>query len=99
VLYAVKCNPEPRVLRAVWAGGVRHFDCASPAEVSLVRQMFPKAAIHYMHPVKARAAIRDAWHREGVRDFVLDSPDELAKILAETYEQTAKIGKEFGLQL
>src|SRR5690349_22168553 len=23
VLYAVKCNPEPRVLRAVWAGGVR----------------------------------------------------------------------------
>ena len=29
VLYAVKCNPEPRVLRAVWAGGVRHFDCAS----------------------------------------------------------------------
>ena len=29
VLYAVKCNPEPAVLRAVWAGGVRHFDCAS----------------------------------------------------------------------
>src|SRR5207248_9922323 len=27
VLYAVKCNPEPRVLRALWAGGVRHFDC------------------------------------------------------------------------
>ena len=29
VLYAVKCNPEPRVLRALWAGGIRHFDCAS----------------------------------------------------------------------
>ena len=28
-LYAVKCNPEPAVLRALWAGGVRHFDCAS----------------------------------------------------------------------
>jgi ornithine decarboxylase len=83
VLYAVKCNPEPRVLRAVWAGGVRHFDCASPAEVALVRQMFPKAAIHYMHPVKARAAIRDAWRQYGVRDFVLDSADELRKILEE----------------
>ena len=43
VLYAVKCNPEPAVLRALWAGGVRHFDCASPAEVALVRQMFSDA--------------------------------------------------------
>jgi len=60
VLYAVKCNPEPAVLRAVWAGGVRHFDCASPAEVALVRSMFNDAAIHYMHPVKSRAAIREA---------------------------------------
>jgi len=84
VLYAVKCNPDPAVLRALWAGGVRHFDCASPAEVALVRQMFPAAAIHFMHPVKARGAIREAWARHGVRDFVLDSAAELAKILAET---------------
>lgn len=83
-LYAVKCNPEPRVLRALWAGGVRHFDCASPAEVALVRQMFGDAAsIHYMHPVKNRAAIREAFRTHGVRDFALDSADELAKILAE----------------
>ena len=31
VLYAVKCNPDPAVLRALWDGGVRHFDCASSA--------------------------------------------------------------------
>ncbi|MBV1796347.1 type III PLP-dependent enzyme [Siccirubricoccus sp. G192] len=84
VLYAVKCNPEPAVLRAVWAGGVRHFDCASAAEVALVRSLFPEAAIHFMHPVKSRGAIREAWQRHGVQDFVLDSADELAKILAET---------------
>lgn len=83
-LYAVKCNPEPSVLRAVHAGGVRHFDCASPGEIALVRAMFPEAAIHYMHPVKARAAIREAYRQHGVRDFALDSADELAKILAET---------------
>ncbi len=83
-LYAVKCNPEPSVLRALWAGGVRRFDCASAAEVSLVRAMFPEAGIHFMHPVKARSAIREAWSRHGVRDFVLDSAEELAKILAET---------------
>ena len=84
VLYAVKCNPDPAVLRAVWAGGVRHFDCASAAEVALVRTMFPEAAIHFMHPVKSRPAIREAWRRQGVRDFVLDTADELAKILEET---------------
>lgn len=84
VLYAVKCNPEPRVLRALWAGGVRHFDCASPTEVALVRQMFPAAGIHYMHPVKARGAIAEAFARHGVRDFVLDSAAELEKILAAT---------------
>jgi ornithine decarboxylase len=83
-LYAVKCNPEPTVLRAVYAGGVRHFDCASPGEIALVQAMFPDAAIHYMHPVKARAAIREAYRQHGVRDFVLDSQDELTKILAET---------------
>jgi len=81
VLYAVKCNPEPAVLRALWAGGVRRFDCASQGEVSLVRQMFPDASIHFMHPVKARPAIREAFFRHGVRDFVLDSAAELAKIL------------------
>ena len=83
VLYAVKCNPEPAVLRALWQGGVRHFDCASPAEVALVRTMFPAAQIHFMHPVKARGAIRDAWARHGVRDFALDSADELAKLRSE----------------
>jgi len=84
VLYAVKCNPEPAVLRALWAGGVRHFDCASAAEVRLVRQMFPKAQIHFMHPVKSRPAIREAYERHAVRDFVLDSAEELEKILQET---------------
>jgi ornithine decarboxylase len=82
-LYAVKCNPEPAVLRAVWDGGVRHFDCASISEVALVRRLLPGAEIHFMHPVKSRTAIREAWTQHGVRDFVLDSAGELAKILAE----------------
>jgi ornithine decarboxylase len=84
VLYAVKCNPEPRVLRALWAGGVRHFDCASLAEVVLMRKLLPTATIHFMHPVKSRPAIRDAFDVYGVTDFAFDSADELAKILQET---------------
>ncbi len=84
VLYAVKCNPEPRVLRAVWAGGVRHFDCASLPEIALVRHELPEVAVHFMHPVKARAAIHAAFAEHGVTDFAFDSRDELAKILQET---------------
>jgi len=84
VLYAVKCNPDPRALRAVWAGGVRHFDCASLPEVALVRKLLPAAEVHFMHPVKARPAIHAAFHRHGVTDFVLDHVDELQKILQET---------------
>ena len=95
VLYAVKCNPDPAVLRALWDGGVRHFDCASPAEVGLVRTMFASAEIHFMHPVKARGAIREAWARHDVRDFVLDSAAELEKILTET--AATGVGGELGL--
>ena len=84
MLYAVKCNPEPRVLRAVWAGGVRHFDCASLPEIALVRRLLPRAEVHFMHPVKSRPAIHAAFHQYGVTDFALDSRDELEKILQET---------------
>src|SRR5262249_13245186 len=84
VLYAVKCNPEPRVLRMLWAGGIRHFDCASLAEVALVRRLLPAAEVHFMHPVKPRPAIRDAFDVHGVTDFAFDSTEELAKILQET---------------
>jgi ornithine decarboxylase len=83
VLYAVKCNPDPSMLRAIAAGGVRHFDCASIQEVRLVRAMLPRADIHFMHPVKGRGAIREAWAEHGVRDFALDSADEFAKIRTE----------------
>jgi len=86
VLYAVKCNPDPAVLRALWEGGVRHFDCASIAEVSLVHGMFPEAALHFMHPIKSRPAIAQAFGEFGVRDFVFDSDAELAKIRQETGE-------------
>lgn len=84
VLYAVKCNPDPSFLRALYQGGIRHFDCASPAEIRVVRQMFADAQIHYMHPVKNRAAIAKAYNDYAVRDFSLDSMEELEKIAAVT---------------
>lgn len=84
VLYAVKCNDEPLMLDALWAGGVRHYDTASIAEVRLVRERLPEARCHFMHPVKSPEAIGEAYHRHGVRRFVLDHHDELAKIVQAT---------------
>lgn len=84
VLYAVKCNDQPLVLDALWAGGVRQFDTASIAEVRAVRERFPAAACHFMHPVKSAEAIAEAYARHGVRRFVLDHADELAKIVQAT---------------
>ncbi len=84
VLYAVKCNDAPEVLRALWSGGVREFDTASIGEVRAVRALLPLARCHFMHPVKSVGAIAEAYHEHGVRRFVFDHPDELAKIVAAT---------------
>jgi len=84
VLYAVKCNPHPRILRALYDAGIRHFDTASLPEIALVRESFPDAGAYFMHPVKARAVIRTAARVYGVDTFVVDHEDELAKVLDET---------------
>lgn len=84
VLYAVKCNDTPIVLQALWHGGIRQFDTASIAEVRSVKALLPDARCHFMHPVKSTEAIVEAYHRHGVRRFVFDHADELAKILAAT---------------
>ena len=80
--YAVKANPSPGLLRALWDGGIRQFDVASLAEIRLVRGLLPFAQLAYMHPVKPAEAIAEAYHEHGVRIFSLDSSEELAKIVA-----------------
>ena len=84
VLYAVKCNPHPRVLRALYDAGIRHFDTASLPEIAQVRELFPDAGAYFMHPVKARAVIHSAYEVYGVRHFVIDHESELAKVIDET---------------
>ena len=84
VVYAVKCNPEKHVLQAIAKNGVRSFDVASMEEIRLIRKIAPKAQLFYMHPVKSPEAIREAYFTYGVRAFVLDSKDELYKIMRET---------------
>jgi ornithine decarboxylase len=84
VLYAVKCNPHPMVLRALYDAGIRHFDTASLPEIALVSETFGDAHAYFMHPIKGRAVIRSAYTVYGVRHYVIDHPDELRKVLEET---------------
>ncbi len=83
-LYAVKANPSPELLKVLWASGVTHYDVASIAEVRLVRSVLPQAVLCFMHPVKPRAAIAEAYKVHGVRTFSLDSHEELDKIVDAT---------------
>lgn len=80
VLYAVKCNPHPAILRALHDAGIRHFDTASLAEIAQIRDLFPDAECYFMHPVKARAAILSAHEVYGVDHYVIDHRSELDKI-------------------
>jgi ornithine decarboxylase len=83
VAYAYKANSSVFLIGALYGAGIRHFDVASLPELEDAATI-PGATLHFMHPVKARAAIRRAYYGFGVRYFSLDSEDELKKIVEET---------------
>ena len=62
VLYAVKCNPHPLVLRALFEAGIHDFDTASLAEIVAVLEMDKSATTYFMHPIKFRNEIFDAYN-------------------------------------
>lgn len=80
VLYAVKANPSPVILDAIYRGGVRRFDVASLPEIETIAQRYPDASIAFLHPIKSPRAIARAYFELGVRVFALDSFEELEKI-------------------
>jgi ornithine decarboxylase len=84
VLYAVKANPSPWALDAVYAAGLRWFDVASEAEIQLIASRYPDAKMAFMHPVKSRKAIERAYFEHGVRTFSLDCEAALEKIVSAT---------------
>lgn len=89
VLYSVKSNPDKTVLQHLFNAGIRHFDVASLFEVKLIDELFgDDAKMYFMHPIKSREAIHEAYFNYKIRDFSLDSFDELQKILDVT--QNAK---------
>lgn len=77
--YAVKANPDPRVLKALIDEGAG-FEIASTAELDLLLSLgVPAAEVFYSNPMKSRDFVAYAVAK-GVQWFVIDSMDELRKI-------------------
>ena len=96
-MYAVKSNPSPDLLQVLWDAGITHFDVASIAEVRLVRSLLPEATLCFMHPVKTKSAIAEAYREHGVRTFSLDTHEELAKIVEATASESGEAAQDLNL--
>ena len=84
ILYAVKTNPHPEVIKTLIKSGINQFDVASIEEIKSVRKFSQSAKCSFMHTVKSRESISDAYFKYGVKTFALDTKDELVKIIEST---------------
>ncbi len=84
ILYAVKTNPHPTVIKTLLRSGIDQFDVASIEEIKTVRKFSHKAKCSYMHTVKSRESISEAYFKYGIKTFALDTRDELIKIIEST---------------
>jgi ornithine decarboxylase len=79
--YAVKANPDPRILRVLIEEGVG-FEVASTAELDLLISLgVPAGGVFYSNPIKPRAFVEHAASR-GLRWFSFDCVEELRKIVS-----------------
>ncbi|KAH9481900.1 Ornithine decarboxylase [Psilocybe cubensis] len=78
--YAVKCNPDPYVIRLLASLGAG-FDCASNNEIAQILDVggIDPSRIIFANPCKAVSFIRNAAKR-GVDKMTFDNADELYKI-------------------
>jgi ornithine decarboxylase len=84
ILYAVKTNPHPLVIEKIIESGVEQFDVASIEEIKAIKSFSQTAKCSYMHTVKSRENIKEAYFKYGVKTFSLDTKDELIKIIETT---------------
>ncbi len=83
VLYAVKANHHPLVIKALREGGMMHFDCASVGEIALVRSVVPDATCYLMNPVRLEGDAAKAQALHDTRHFMIDHLSGLEPLLAE----------------
>ena len=84
ILYAVKTNPNEKILKYIVESGIERFDVASINEIKLIKKIYPKAHAYYMNTIKSREHIKEAYFNYSIKDFSFDSKDELQKIIEAT---------------
>ena len=84
ILYAVKTNPHPEVIKTLVKSGISEFDVASISEIKSVRKFSQNAKCSFMHTVKSREDVQEAYFKYGVKTFALDTKEELIKIIEST---------------
>ena len=84
ILYAVKTNPNEKVIKCIGESGISKFDVASIDEIKLIKKNLPSAQAYYMNTVKSREHIKEAYFNYNIRDFALDTKEELQKIIETT---------------
>ena len=84
ILYAVKTNPHPEVIKTLIKSGINQFDVASIEEIKVVRKFDNTAKCSFMHTVKSRDNIKEAYFKHKIKTFALDTKDELIKIIEST---------------
>tara|TARA_Y100000590_G_scaffold261517_1_gene293580 strand:- start:2586 stop:3764 length:1179 start_codon:yes stop_codon:yes gene_type:complete len=84
VLYAVKTNPNEKVIKCIGENKIDKFDVASINEIKLIKKLFPQAKAYYMNTVKSREHIKEAYFNYSVKSFSLDTKEELQKIIEAT---------------
>jgi len=84
ILYAVKTNPHSEVVKTLFKSGINQFDVASIEEIKAVRKFSQSAKCSFMHTVKSRESISEAYFNYGIKTFALDTKDELIKIIEST---------------
>ena len=75
ILYAVKTNPNPEVIKTLIKSGIDQFDVASIEEIKVVRKFSQTAKCSFMHTVKSRESISEAYFKYGIKTFALDTKD------------------------
>ena len=84
ILYAVKTNPHKEVIKTLIESGIKQFDVASIEEIKAVREFSHSAKCSYMHTIKSKNSIFEAYFKYGIKTFALDTKDELIKIMKNT---------------
>jgi ornithine decarboxylase len=84
ILYAVKTNPHPVVIKTLLESGINQFDVASVEEIKQVRKFSSSAKCSFMHTIKSPESIKRAYFEFGIKTFSLDTKEELIKIINNT---------------